>query len=382
MIDRPRLDAFIRRSVDYLVRTCGADGLFVYRVNLDPTVRVPRRMNVLRHAGAMYALGMADRDDPRADSRAAIARAARFLHAQIARPPDWPDTFAVWSRPEVERRPGAVVEAKLGGTGLGLVALLEAERVEPGLTPPFVLRGLGAFLRAMQRPDGGFHSIYTPAAGGPREDWVSLYYPGEAALGLLRLHAFDGDPDWLRLAEAALLHLAAIRKGKDDVEADHWTLLATAEWLRGPGRSADPDRRAAILAHALQIVRSMLRRVPTLPDDSPLLGSVTGDGRTCPTATQMEGLQAARACAEDWPPSLRTRFETSVQRGVDFLLRCQVLDGLHAGGMTRGFGPDFPRGFCFTRPEDPRAAEIRVDYVQHALSAVVQYRRDLDRPAA
>jgi hypothetical protein len=377
MVERNQLDAFIRSSVDYLVRTCSPDGPFLYRVNLDPEVRRPRRNNILRHAGAIYSLGMADRDEPSVSARAAMIRAARFLHAQIARPPEWPETYAVWSRPEIEGRANAVLEAKLGGTGLGLVALLEVERISPGLTPPFVLRSLGEFICKMQHEDGGFYSMYVPTMGGPRTDWVSLYYPGEAALGLLKLHAFDGDPIWLETAEKALLYLAASRIGQDEVEPDHWALLATADWSDGPGRLASQEKREAILGHASQVVRSMLQRIPDRNPESALAGCVTRDGRTCPTATQLEGMQAAVGCSEDWETSMRDHSAEAIQQGVGFLLRSQVTDGPHRGGMPRSHSPEFSEGRWMPGAADPRPSEIRVDYVQHALSAVIQYRRQL-----
>ena len=95
--------------------------------------------------------------------------------------------LAVWSEPEVNRS-GKPLQAKLGGTGLGLVALLSLENIQPGFTPLADLQALGRFTVYMQKEDGSFYSKYIPSAGGRWDEWQSLFYPGEAALGLLMLY--------------------------------------------------------------------------------------------------------------------------------------------------------------------------------------------------
>ena len=65
----------------------------------------------------------------------------------------------------------------------------------------------------------------------------------------------------------------------------------------------------------------------------------------------------------------------AVHRGMAFMLRAQWPDGQHAGGIPMAIEwlPDDGR------PETARfnanATEIRIDYVQHALSAMLQYRQ-------
>lgn len=372
---RGEIDRFVEAAVAYLVRCCGPDGQFVYRVNLDPAVRPRPKYNALRHAGAIYALGLHDLESPEPAVRAAMLRAAGFLHEQVAVPPEWPDTHAVWSRPEVDNRPNKPVEAKLGGTGLGLLALAAVERFAPGSTPIEVLRGLGRFLLRMQRPDGSFVSIYVPELGGPVDEWVSLYYPGEAALGWLHLHEHDPDPAWLAAAERALLYLARSREGQPDVEPDHWSLLATARWLRIVGEDAEPSVRRAIVAHGAQVARGMLGRTPDWPADSPFAGCAVADGRTCPTATQLEGLLAGMEFLDAPPWSLGEPIRAYARAGLGFLARCQVLDGPAHGGIPRAAARfevvDSPGAVNFNE----RCYEIRIDYVQHALSAFLQYRR-------
>ena len=68
---------------------------------------------------------------------------------------------------------------------------MSVERTMPGTTPVEFLRRLGNFLLFMQNKDGGFYSKFIPEKGGRDDSWTSLYYPGEAALGLIMLSEKD-----------------------------------------------------------------------------------------------------------------------------------------------------------------------------------------------
>jgi len=376
---REELRGAIDRAAAYLVRACGEDGKFVYRVNLDPGVTPEPKYNMLRHAGAIYALGMArerqaDGSIDAATGRptetpteAAMVRAAGFLKRRAIGPvPGQDGMLAVWSDPELTGTDGPL-QAKLGGAGLGLVALLSVERVRPGFTPKDELRGLGRFVVWMQKEDGGFYSKYLPEGSGRDDSWTSLYYPGEAALGLLMLDEHDPSPEWLTAAARAIAYLARMRRDRVRVEADHWALLATAKLLgAAEGRSAALDREAAV-RHAVQVCEAILEAKPRYTASRRTAGCLTADGRTCPTATRLEGLLAALEFLPPEQAALRARMEGAVHAGIAFLVRAQVRDGPRAGAVPRAAEP--------SGPDDRRATEVRIDYVQHALSAMIQYER-------
>ena len=76
-------------------------------------------------------------------------------------------------------------KGKLGALGLALLAL--TRKLEADSTPEdreHALR-IGRQIVAMQQPDGAFDS-YLPIRGDEKAGSVSLYYPGEAMLGLAR----------------------------------------------------------------------------------------------------------------------------------------------------------------------------------------------------
>jgi hypothetical protein len=372
--DTQSLHEGISLAADYLVSACRPDGQFVYRINLDSQIEPQPRYNVLRHAGTMYALALHYELCPRDDTRDALIRAGRYLQDQFLAPvPGHADMLAIWSPPQAEHGLGPL-QAKLGGTGLGLVALLSLERLESGFTSRADLRRLGRFLLYMQKPDGSFYSKYIPSQRGRQDEWTSLYYPGEAALGLLMLYEYDPSAEWLHAAANAIGHLARSRAGASEVPADHWALLATERLLPLHDRCVATVPREAILGHAVQVSRSMLREQACVAalDCARLDGCFSADGRTTPTATRLEGLLAALTYLPDQQEPLRALMASSVHRGVRFLLRAQVREGEFAGGFPRSIAR-LPADAPGTGAHDPRATEIRIDYVQHALSALIRY---------
>jgi hypothetical protein len=359
-----------RRSARYLASRVRKDGRFEYRINLDPSLPATDRYNVLRHAGAIYALGMYHRMAPDPQVGAAMERAGSYLRDEtIASLPTRDDLLAVWSKPDITQS-GKPLQAKLGGTGLGLVGLLSVEDMKPGFTTTRMRRGLGQFIVYMQQPDGGYFSKFIPSRGGRQDDWHSLYYPGEATLGLLMLYEFDRSRLWLESASKALAYLAQKRLGRKIFPADHWTLLATQKFFSLGEAKQVSVSRDLLLEHARRICEAILSEQVTA-NDTRYDGAFSEDGRTTPAATRLEGMLAALTFL---PPDddLIGRIEPAVHRGIAFLLRAQVKEGKFAGAIPRAIGrlpSNEPDAITFNR----RATEVRIDYVQHALSAMTQY---------
>lgn len=367
----------IASAAAYLADQIQPNGRFIYRRHPRRTYN-PRKYNLLRHAGSVYALARYERDTGNRAHRPALLRAVRYLHRVIFGPlPEAPGAQPLWSVPEVVgRQADTPLQAKLGGAGLALIALTEVEGLCPGTTPRATLRALARFICFMQKPDGTFYSKYYAGAG--RDDrWVSLYYPGEAMLGLLRLYRLDGETQWLETAQRGMAALAHTREGAADVPPDHWALLATGELLAlWPQTGLGLEERRRVEQHALQIVDFMSREFEQAAAAGALAGCFDTKGRVCPTATRLEGLQAIRKALPESALAAR-QLENTIAAGIAFLLAHQIRSGPRAGG--------FPRAVTSAPAADPRAAEIRIDYVQHALCALLQYRASrhpaMPRPA-
>jgi len=374
-IDSNQLMEAIHLSAGYLIRQCRENGKFVYRINVNPAIQPRPRYNFLRHAGTIYALAFYDQAYPRKVTQNALVRAAAFLKQSAIGPiPGINDQLAVWSHPKITRS-NKPLQAKLGGTGLGLVALLSVEKRVPGTTPLEYLRKMGSFLLYMQKSDGSFYSKFIPGKGGRDDSWTSLYYPGEAALGLLMLYEKDPSLAWLQAAAKSMAYLARRRAGKQVVEADHWALLATAKLLPLYNLCRQPLPKAAIEHHAVQICDSILKSMPLKYDRSIRNGGFTEDGRTAPTAIRLEGLLAALGFLPAENSNLHKKIGVAIDDGIQFLLRSQIRSGEYAGGIPRAIHTlpeDHP---LFKKSFNRRATEVRIDYVQHALSAMLQYDR-------
>lgn len=390
--DAARVERAVGLAVEYLLTNAQANGEFTYRRSL--TRRYRYKYNVLRHAGAVYALAQARaaaRERPGAfpfdeeKARLTINRACDFLRRCLHPVQTNSDMLAVWSAEEkmdIRAFKGSPLVAKLGASGLGILALFAEEA--PKENAVTAARRIGVFILSMQRPDGSFVSR-TIAGKTDEDDFDSLYYPGEAMLGLLALYERDPDPRWLVAAVKAMRCLADARKAKNQYPPDHWALLASTalwrlrgQWLPGGPGAVPPAVAAgltegALCGHAAMICEGMLQeqwRMPCFPGED---GCFRVGGLTCPTATRVEGMLAAR----DFLPlpaygGLRARILDSCTAAVAFLLKAQYPDGVLRGGVPRSSTADVLRD---APGERARADEVRIDYVQHALSAFVAYRR-------
>ncbi len=338
----------------YIVSSCLPDGRFVYRV--DPlSGQGSERYNIVRHAGAMYALGMAYRAHPSPQVAQALARSATYLREQYVAPVPGTDKLAVWSQP----KPRGEI-AQLGAGGLGLVALIAAREAGTASVTVPELQAMGRFVLSLQQPDGRFVHRYSRSAG-PLGPWESLYYPGEAALGLIRLSQIDGSRQWLLAAVNALSYLAASRAASDRVPPDHWSLIATAELLPLCAQDHLPVPREQLLHHAVQIADELLAEQRPQLGNPQIDGSFDPRGRTASTATSVEGLLAALTFLPPSEASLRTRVASAAAHGIAFLLRSQVSSGTYAGAVPEAWG------------NSPTERSLRIDFVQHTLSAYLRY---------
>jgi len=358
---RDQVSHAIALSAGYLERACGPDGKFVYEVDIN-SGKKSHSYDIVRHAGAIYALAMLNHAHPDPQAVNAMVRAAAFLRQNYVGPGVRPGHLAVWSEPLAEQSKSQQHDAELGATGLGLVALAEARHAEPKTVPLEELQSLGRFLLFLQKDDGSFVSKYRPESG-PVQDWESLYYPGEAALGFISLYEADHSRKWLIAAGKALSFLARSRAGHFTVPADHWALIATSKLLPYCDQTACPgSSREELIQHAIQICNSILREQFRGSAAVGVAGAFDPEGRTAPAATRLEGLLAA---LEFLPKSdLRTKIEAAAGRGIAFLLRMQIGSGPYAGGMPEAF-----------RAGARAASEIRIDFVQHALCAWLRYQR-------
>ena len=373
-VNRDELHKAINLAAGYLDKFCDENGRFTYTTNTNPKITPRPAYNILRHCGTIYSLTMYEQWSQGKKVREVIKRAIEYLKKEsIGVITGREDLLAVWSlgRFNMSSAPNQV---KLGGTGLGLVALASMEKIEPGTTPIEDLRKLARFVIFMQKADGSFYSKYIPSTVGRDDRWTSLYYPGEAALGLMMLYEHDPSPEWLQSAAKVIFYLAKKRANETKIEHDHWALLATAKILKYYDQIDDPKlSKEAVVKHAVQICEAIVALDASLPVDSISYGGFNSDGRTTPTATRLEGLLEAVTYLPPEYNQLKQKITARVPAAINFLINSQEKSGEYAGGIPRAKVNMSYKFMSYGMDFYEKATEIRIDYVQHALSAMIQY---------
>jgi len=351
--------AAARSGGDYLLRHQREDGSFqyVYEPKWDGD---GKGYNLLRHAGSSYALAELTQasGDPRYLEGA--RRGLEWLlslHVRETRPED----AARGASFRAVVSPGE--EAKLGGSALAILALLKVGEASGDASVIAQARPLAEFIRFQQSADGHFASKYFYGEPDP-EPFESIYYPGEAILALARLHRQDPDGGWLSVAARGADWLIDVRDaGKTIAELphDHWLLMGLEELHNLTG----DDR---YFEHSTKIATAIVdaQRTQASDDFRDWVGSFYDPPRSTPTATRAEGLLAAARLAEAKGLDA-DRYRAALARMTQFQLRCQLgpVSSMHlprpdlaAGGFRRSL----------------MNWQVRIDYVQHNVSALLGMR--------
>jgi hypothetical protein len=345
--------AVAREGGDYLASHLDEKGRFDY-LYLPYRDRVPKGYNLLRHAGSCYALFelYGATKDPR--YRAAGEKGIEHLLSFLEEP-----------RPEHAGAGFLTLatggEAKLGGAALALLATLEHGEVTGERPWRAQEEKLARFLIFLQEASGRFESKYW--YGPPGKPFESIYYPGEAILALARLHQVDRDPRWLEGARKGAEWLIEVRdagKATDALPHDHWLLMGLEELHALTGKPL-------FLAHGQRIAEAILGA--QWGADAPFpdwQGGFYDPPRSTPTATRAEAMVAmVRLARANRLPT--EAYERSLAAMAAYQLRTRFAPEsvLYLARPDRALG-----GFRRSLTVD----EIRIDYVQHNLSALLGLR--------
>lgn len=353
------LQSALDQAARYLVTAVDGDGRFryVYRPKSDADVT---SYNILRHAGTAYAMMelYADRRDEAV--RAAAERALSFLLTQ-AIPCLSPDETALCI---LEGN-----EIKVGGSALSVIALAEHMKVTGDRSRLEPTRRLGQRLLSIQAPSGEFTLHKQLHPDGEATDFVSEYYPGEALLALTRLYDVDPDPRWLSGAARAAKWLIQVRDGGkpvDELEHDHWLMYGLSELYR---LAPDP----LYLDHVRKLVDAITAKQIKSHEYEDWIGAFAIDPGSTPTSCRAEGLMAAAKlfAGTGNDPAYARKALDAARLAARMMLAAQIREetAMHLPNPKRALG-----GFGSTLSN----YEIRIDYVQHAVSALLALRKALD----
>jgi hypothetical protein len=363
----------LRRSAiaggQYLVRHLAANGRYIYERHLgtgrgtDPTR--PRPYSLPRHAGTTYFLAELYRLTGEEFLREPIERAFRHFAELVedggctGRTADGAEFACV--RQAEDRFAG------LGSTALAVVALVEYRRATDDGRYDALARSMAEWILLMQRPDGSFRHRYDVAARLPDEDAYLLYFSGEAALALARMHEVYGDERYRDATERALDDLVGwydFFGGGFFYGEEHWTCIAAeAAW---PALKHDRYRSFC------DGYGEFLRRHQIQPGDFDELADQVGNygvspfiiPNNTPVGSRSEALISAYLLGSyHGRPSEPLRRQ--ILRSMAFALGQEVT-------ADSAFWVPSAATALGAMPASPVDPTVRIDYVQHVGSAMIR----------
>jgi hypothetical protein len=351
-----------RLAGKYLIAATGKDGSFRY-IYLPKEDAETHDYNYLRHCGTVVAMLELYRLTGERELLTASSHAIRFFQKQIRPFRIEEDASCLCSEGKV----------KLGGAGLALLALAQYSHATGDLKHLPLMQQLARYISLEQDAEGRFVHMRT-CPGFRKIDFVSEYYPGEAMCGLIALYEIDRNEGWLESAGRSADYLITVRdKGKTvmDLKHDHWLLIALDRLYRH-------RPKGTYLIHAMRIAQSIMlkQRRKGIPD---WVGSYFSPPRSIPAAIRCEALCAAYRLVRDFGDRLPDTYRKSIMANhllaalhlnMHFQLGTQLRpeSAMYLPNPAKGIG-----GFKESLSNSP----IRIDGVQHNLSAVVHFYRIL-----
>ena len=370
-IDRKFIEAKIFQNFSFLKSRVQENGKFVYRENLNSKIKAGSDYNLLRHAGTIYAMANFVHRHGDDKGRALISSSLNYLKENALHPMG-AQLFGIYEK----QKDLSAEKIKLGALGLSLVAMLSVEEILPASTSKQIMIGLANMILKLQQQDGSFISIYAVQNEQALSPWVSLYYPGEAALGLIMLYEKDGNKKWLNSAILAMEYLANIRRDSKKVPVDHWAVIASVKILSAMIQEGMSSQRIRLVEeHMMQVVDRIAEDATSFPSKHALSNGspLTTTQATTPTATRLEALLAAYPYMIEHNMNV-TKVRKVIEMGTRFLCHAQVYEGSFIGAMLKyPYKPIQDVEDDIKKGVKASETEFRIDYNQHALSAMMAY---------
>ena len=345
---KARLLAAATAGGEYLVRMQRPDGSFIY--SYDPVTDLSSNSNnIVRHAGTILSLVDLYAATGNRKFLKAAEKAAGFLETRFRRYGEDRSSKAIYVL-DFDHK------AKLGANGLALIALTRLAEFD---LRPKRLRDANAIaemILLMQRKDGGFESYYRLHEEDPAGD-VSLYYPGEAMLGLIRLYRITGDARFMESAGRGAEYAIKSQRTLGSLPLDAW-LVQALEALY----SLNPKEEYAV--HAIALAKAMMADQYTDGNDDFLGGFGPGIPRATPAASRCEGMLAAYRLAA----AVNDGRANGIMEAIGLSLRFQLSQQFtpeNAGSSKR------PARALGGFRESPTEARIRIDFVQHNVCSLL-----------
>ncbi len=254
-IDANYAKTLILESSAFLADQVKEDGAFVYGIypRFDKEIQ---GYNILRHAGAVWALICRYRMAPDASLAAKIDQAVGYLLTQICYDGEG-RAYLYEAKSD---------EVKLGGCGIAVVALTEYMDVFQNKAYQEVCEALGEGILSMLDLSKGTYYHVLNGDFSRKEEFRTVYYDGEATFALCRLYGLTGERKWLDAAERAVQHFIAADYSQ---YRDHWVSYSLNEMTKYLPERA--EYYAFGLENAQRNLEAIASRETTGPTDLELL---------------------------------------------------------------------------------------------------------------
>lgn len=325
----------VAASLAHLTRIVLPAGRFVYAHELDDPAETQTGYNLLRHCGTLWFMARALNQSPRPHDLAtihAIRRATGFIGRKLQ-----PTPWCAPKRPSLALVGKGVV--KLGGLGLGLLALSEVRKIpriqkNQPLTMPL---GLARTIKRMRRYaldeiDGDDFRHKRAFPSGEVQTFRSDFYTGEAIFGLLLTG--PASADLIRVT------LSLMRRGYGFAQQSHWMAYAACAAIK---RGHVPE----VLASAYL---------------TGLMEAILGDlhyrfrRQSTPIACRTEALTRVLLLARNRPGLL----------SPDLLVRMR-----HHAAENLALQLEWYKDGQFWKGDDAR--KVQIDYIQHNATAFLHW---------
>jgi hypothetical protein len=350
------LVAAVRLGADYLCRVMDENGRYAYMVH-PADAHPDASYGILRHAGTTFALFEAYGETKTPLYLEKGERALGYLEKKFisSQSPEGALAYVLDTNDEEQQ--------KVGGAGLALLAFTEHARASGKKDKLATMRSLARFIVSAQYPDGRFRANRDveregKAPPGPALKKELIYYVGEAIFGLMRLWSIDPDDKWLEAAKRAAdwcIETRDVTTTDATQEHDHWLSYALMELYK-------VTKKPSYVEHAFKIARAILLKQFDKNAPAPdFVGAFYAEAPSTPASTRLEAFGAdiatARAAGKDdaWlmgPALAMARFTRAQQLDADAVYFAR--DPARVVGGVR---------------ESLFVYDIRIDYVQHAMSA-------------